>query len=231
MYLTDQFGSQQLIEFDSYCDIDCNDPSCKEVEDGDGNPFGRRRVSLFIEGFADLSITLRAGSSTGGDVKLANVIGILADSDFSEVPQETNFVDTVSGVIVPPDITLVPEDFRIDIAKNYSLGAIVIGSLPDDDQALCNDVAFTNLFCTKVETLDNTCADTGSVVENKTEKAGDVLNSTDEWKIASPICVKRGESCDVDGDCCSENCRMSTCHSAYRGRTPRDSLKATWRTP
>ena len=224
MFLTDQFGAQQLLEFDSYCTVDCSDPGCKEVVDKDGNAYGRRRISLFGENIADLSINLKAGSATDGDVELSTVLGLLTPTESNIGTQFENFTDIVNGVIVPPDISLVPETFTFDVSKNYSLAAIVVGFLPDNDGKICQDTGFSDLYCVKVETLPNTCTGTDNFIDGD-KKAGGVGNSTVATTVETSItttspspnkCLQKGDACDLDKHCCSGRCRLSTCSDAYK---------------
>lgn len=156
LYLTDQFGSQQLLEFDSFCDVACNDPGCKEVTGPDGVQFGRRRISLFAEDSSKLNLELSATSTTAQRIKLDQVLGLFTPADFSGPTQFFNFSSAV-GQVVPPAVTLVPEGLAVAIDQTYSLGAIVTGFLDDDPSTPCQQVNQTTFSCNKVREVPCAC--------------------------------------------------------------------------
>jgi len=185
LYLTDQFGAQQLLEFDSFCDVSCNDPGCKEVVGPNGVTFGRRRISLFKEGAANLELSLEAGSVDAQRVKLDQALGLFTPADFSSPTQFVNFTNVV-GVVVPPSVTLIPEeDPQLSVDMNYTLGAIVSGFLESDPTKPCQQVEQAELLCEKVRVLPCDCPpcissgnpppkDGGGGDKNKPKKAASV---------------------------------------------------------
>lgn len=156
MYLTDQFGSHQIIEFDSFCQVSCNDPFCREVSEN-GVTFGRRRISLFLETVSDLSLELRA-TSTQGNVLLSQVLAIFTPTDFSSPTELFNFSDVV-GRTVPPSVTVTPVSTNIFISvdKVYSIGAVVTGFLNGNPFLPCQQVGTTELRCEKSANIPCSC--------------------------------------------------------------------------
>jgi len=156
MYLTDQFGAQSIIEFDSFCQVSCNDPTCKEVSEN-GVTFGRRRISLFLETVSDLSLELRA-TSTQGNVLLSQVLAIFTPLDFSSPTELFNFSD-VTGRTVPPSVTVNPVSTNIFITvdKVYSIGAVVTGFLNGNPFLPCQQVGTTELRCEKSNNIPCGC--------------------------------------------------------------------------
>lgn len=160
LFLTDQFGAQQLLEFDSFCPVSCSDPSCIEVSEN-GVTFGRRRISLFLENVADLSLQFQTGSPTGS-VELDQVLGLLIPTDLSSIPQLFNFSD-VRGVVVPPPVTLTPVNLLVNVETEYDIGAIVTGFLAGNRNAPCEQVGQSTLICEKVESLPCDCPPCGPI--------------------------------------------------------------------
>jgi hypothetical protein len=154
MSITDQFGSQQLVEFDSFCDVSCSDGGCKEVTEN-GNTFGRRRISLFFESVTKLYLGLEAGSASDS-VQLDQVIGLYTPDDFSSATQFFNFSDAI-GKVLPPSLTLDPSDLEISPKKNYTIGAIVTGFLDGDTSTPCQQIGQSRLTCQKVEAVPCEC--------------------------------------------------------------------------
>jgi len=156
LYLTDQFGAQQLIEFDSFCDVGCNDPGCKEVIGPNGVRFGRRRISLFKEDLATLELSLSANSADVQRVKLDQVLGLFTPTDFSGGTQFVNFSSAI-GVVVPPSVTLTPDEIILSPDLNYTMGAIVAGRLNNDPNTPCQQVDQTELICERVRVVPCDC--------------------------------------------------------------------------
>jgi len=156
LYLTDQFGPHQLLEFDSFCQVSCNDPACKEVSEN-GISFGRRRISLFLESVSDLSLELRATSSAD-PVLLSQVLAIFTPTDFSAPTELFNFSD-VTGRTVPPAVTVNPvtTSIQIDIDKTYTVGAVVTGFLNGNPFLPCQQVGTTILSCQKSANIPCAC--------------------------------------------------------------------------
>jgi hypothetical protein len=156
LYLTDQFGAQQLLEFDSFCDVSCSDPGCKEVTGPNGVRFGRRRISLFQDEIASLELSLGATSLDTQRIRLDQVLGLYQDSLYTTPSQLVNFTSVI-GKIVPPEVKLIPENLSISPDKNYTIAAIVTGFLEDDPTAPCQQVSQTELSCQKVRVLPCDC--------------------------------------------------------------------------
>jgi len=156
MYLTDQFGSHSIIEFDSFCQVSCNDPSCKEVNEN-GVTFGRRRISLFLETVSDFSLELST-TATQGSVLLSQVLAIFTPTDFSSPTELFNFTD-VTGLTVPPSVTVDPVStgIFIDTTKTYTIGAVVTGFLNGNPFLPCQQVGTTTLQCIKSENIACGC--------------------------------------------------------------------------
>jgi hypothetical protein len=154
LFLTDQFGAQQLLEFDSFCEVSCDDPGCKEVSEN-GITFGRRRISLFLENVAQLNLALEA-TSPNDFVQLDQVLGLFTADDFSSPTQFFNFSDAI-GRIVPPSVILNPDGLAVAVDKDYTIGAIVTGFLAGDRSVPCQQVGQGQLNCIKVDTLPCDC--------------------------------------------------------------------------
>nr|CAA75361.1 HepB protein [Cylindrotheca fusiformis] len=155
LFLTDQFGSQQLLEFDSFCDVSCSDGGCVEVTE-DGLTFGRRRISLFADsGGPQLDFSLEV-TSPGENVELEQVLGLVSVDDSSTPTQFFNFSNVI-GTIVPPPVVLNPDDLKVAVNQNYTIGAIVTGFLEADPSLPCQQVAQGTLICEKVDDLDCEC--------------------------------------------------------------------------
>jgi len=150
----DQLGSQQLLEFDSFCDVSCADGGCKEVTEN-GNTFGRRRVSLILEDESSIRLDMVLGSLYSS-VELQHVLTMYTPSDFSERPQIFNFSDAI-GETVQSAIQLDTAGLDLSLGKNYSVAAIVTGFLNGDESLLCQQVVQSQLSCEKRATLQCDC--------------------------------------------------------------------------
>ncbi|CAJ1901315.1 unnamed protein product [Cylindrotheca closterium] len=150
----DQFGSQQLVEFDSFCDISCSDGGCKEVTEL-GHTFGRRRVSMYLEDVSSIRLDLGAGSFHS-NVELEHVLAMYTPSDFSAPSQVFNFSDAI-GATVPSTKRLDAKGLELSPGKEYSIAAIVTGFLNGDKSQLCSQVALSQLNCDKKATLQCSC--------------------------------------------------------------------------
>lgn len=150
----DQFGSQQLVEFDSFCDISCSDGGCKEVTEH-GNTFGRRRISMYLEDASSIRLDLGFGS-LHSSVELEHTLAMYTPSDFSAPSQVFNFSEAM-GERVPTTIQLDAKGLELSPGKEYSVAAIVTGFLNGDRSQLCQQVALSQLSCDKRATLQCSC--------------------------------------------------------------------------
>ena len=120
-----------------------------------GNTFGRRHISLFLEQVSSLRLDLGVGSLYNR-VELEHVLTMYTPSDFSERPQIFNFTNAM-GKTVPSALQIEEAGLELTLGKNYSVAAIVTGFLNGDKSVHCQQVAQSQLRCEKRETLECDC--------------------------------------------------------------------------
>ena len=136
LFLTDQFGAQQLIEFESNCESDRCDPFCQN---------GRRLITLFQNRTGDFSINLIAQSPDQEPVLVNAILAVVSDGNL--VSQINTFFPSQT---VPPDLTIVP-NFNVRLDENYTINAVAIGT---QGGASCESVGDGTFQCVRVNECD-----------------------------------------------------------------------------
>eukprot|EP00980_Cylindrotheca_fusiformis_P031283 scaffold26122_cov127-Cylindrotheca_fusiformis.AAC.2 len=144
LFLTDQFGSQQLIEFESFCDTDRCDPGCRN---------GRRTISLFQDQIDDFEFTLEARTDDQNPVTLRFVAAVLTPLSF-QPPffGETQFqvFGDLNGTLIPPDVTVTP-NFTLRVDEEYTIAGVVVGERSNGN---CDAFGQADLACSRVPRCD-----------------------------------------------------------------------------
>jgi hypothetical protein len=178
LYLSDQFGAQQLIEFESFCDVDRCDPFCVN---------GRRTISLFRDALGDFDFTLVARTSNQAPVTLRFVAALLSPQTF-EFPYfgETQFEEfpELNGTSVPPS-QIVRPNFNIRLDEEYQISGLVSG---ERNGVACDALGTSTLTCVRVPECDfkpNDCPcdpndGGGGKNKNKDKKKTDGLGEDDD---------------------------------------------------
>eukprot|EP00526_Cylindrotheca_closterium_P001998 CAMPEP_0113641164 /NCGR_PEP_ID=MMETSP0017_2-20120614/21607_1 /TAXON_ID=2856 /ORGANISM="Cylindrotheca closterium" /LENGTH=1123 /DNA_ID=CAMNT_0000552487 /DNA_START=20 /DNA_END=3391 /DNA_ORIENTATION=- /assembly_acc=CAM_ASM_000147 len=140
LFLTDQFGSNQLIEFESFCTDDRCDSSCFG---------GRRIISLFQESIGDFQFSLRARSDGQAPVTISFFAALLTPiSDTFPFFGNTTFQEFSDqvGRTIPPPVTVQP-NFNIRLDDEYILAAVITGQRAGGS---CDSFGQTDFKCQRV---------------------------------------------------------------------------------
>jgi hypothetical protein len=149
LFLTDQFGSHQLIEFEAFCDVDRCDPGCNN---------GRRTISLFQDQIGDFEFTLEARTDDQNPVTLRFVAAVLTPLSF-QFPYfgETEFqlFPELNGTTVPPNVIVTP-NFNLRLDEEYTIAGVVVGERSNGN---CDAFGQSSLACVRVPKCDLIPAD------------------------------------------------------------------------
>ncbi|KAL3930794.1 MAG: hypothetical protein SGBAC_011609 [Bacillariaceae sp.] len=140
LFLTDQFGSNQLIEFESFCADDRCDSSCFG---------GRRIISLFQESIGDFQFSLRARTDGQAPVTISFFAALLTPiSDTFPFFGNTTFQEFTDqvGRTIPPPVTVQP-NFNIRLDDEYILAAVITGQRGGGS---CDSFGQTQFQCERV---------------------------------------------------------------------------------
>jgi hypothetical protein len=144
LFLTDQFGSHQLIEFESFCDVDRCDPSCNN---------GRRTISLFQDQIGNFEFTLEARTDDQNPVTLRFVAAVLTPLSF-QFPffgqTEFQLFPELNGTSIPPSVSVTP-NFNLRLDEEYTIAGVVVGERSNGN---CDAFGQSDLSCTRVPRCD-----------------------------------------------------------------------------